>query len=313
MGRYLLQRLAGLVFVLLTVSAITFFLMHSIPGGPFDMKGGDKMAIVPKDVIERLNAAYGLDKPVAEQYLIFMKNAIRLDFGYSYYSSVRTITQMLRDQWPWSIRLGLYTLAFSMVVGLGLGILSAIKQGTWVDATSTFISMFCLVIPSFVFAVLLQFVVSVKLHLVPTSGVQTAQQWILPVLTNSLGPIATLQRFARSSMADVMRSNYVRTARAKGLSERRVMMVHVFKNALTPLVTVGGPMVASLCIGSFFVESIFRIPGVGLYWVQAISLRDYPMIMVTTMAWTFIILLTYLLTDLAYAAVDPRVTFVKEK
>jgi ABC-type dipeptide/oligopeptide/nickel transport system permease component len=147
----------------------------------------------------------------------------------------------------------------------------------------------------------------------PTGGWGTARHMILPVLANSLAPILIFQRYTRSSMADVMHSNYVRTARAKGMSEQRVMLIHVFKNALTPLVTVAGPVAAGLITGSFFIESIFRIPGIGLYFVTAIQSRDYPMIMATTLVWTVVITLTYLVTDVLYALVDPRVTYIKEK
>jgi ABC-type dipeptide/oligopeptide/nickel transport system permease component len=167
--------------------------------------------------------------------------------------------------------------------------------------------------PSFVFAILLQIVFCVKLGWLPTGGVGTPQQWILPVIANSLGPVLILQRYTKSSMNDVMRSKYVRTARAKGVPERKVTFVHIFKNALTPVLTVGGPMLAGLIVGSFFIETIFRIPGIGTFFVSAVANRDYPLIMATTLAWTVIISLTYLITDLAYALVDPRVTFVKEK
>jgi len=306
-------RLSGVIGVLLAVSLLTFFLMHAIPGGPFDAWALEKAQMIPQEIMDNLNAKYGLDKPVWQQYLLFLRNAIRLDFGYSFSSTGRTILQIFRDQWPYSIQLGLLTLAFSSVVGLGLGIAAAIKQGTWVDYLGTAVSIFCLVMPSFVFAVLLQFIFSVKLGWLPTGGWDTPQQWIMPVLANSLGPVLILQRYTRSSMVDVMRANYVRTARAKGLSERVVMLVHVFKNALTPVVTVAGPMTAGLITGSFFIESIFRIPGIGAYWVNAIRARDYPMIMATTMAWTALISLTYLVTDLIYALIDPRVTYVKEK
>jgi len=311
--RYILVRLSGVIGVLLAVSLLTFFLMHAIPGGPFDAWALEKAQMIPQEIMDNLNAKYGLDKPVWQQYLLFLRNAIRLDFGYSFSSTGRTILQIFRDQWPYSIQLGLLTLAFSSVVGLGLGIAAAIKQGTWVDYLGTAVSIFCLVTPSFVFAVLLQFIFSVKLGWLPTGGWDTPQQWIMPVLANSLGPVLILQRYTRSSMVDVMRANYVRTARAKGLSERVVILVHVFKNALTPVVTVAGPMTAGLITGSFFIESIFRIPGIGAYWVNAIRARDYPMIMATTMAWTALISLTYLVTDLIYALIDPRVTYVKEK
>jgi ABC-type dipeptide/oligopeptide/nickel transport system permease component len=223
------------------------------------------------------------------------------------------VTQILRDQWPYSIQLGLLTLAFSTVVGMGLGIAAGIRQHTWVDHAGTLVSIFCLVMPSFVLAVLLQFVFAVRLGWVPTGGWNSPRQWILPVLANSLGPILILQRFTRSSIADVIRANYVRTARAKGMSERRVMLIHVFKNALTPIVTVGGPMAAGLITGSFFIETIFRIPGIGSYFVTSIQQRDYPMIMATTLVWTAVISITYLVTDLLYALIDPRVTYVKEQ
>jgi peptide/nickel transport system permease protein len=311
MARFIVSRLVGLVGVLLAVSLITFVLMHAVPGGPFDAQAMQRQQMIPEVIKQQLMAKYGLDKPLWQQYLLFLGNAIQLDFGYSFTSSTRTVVQIFRDQWPYSIQLGLLTLAFSTVVGLGLGIAAAVKQNTWVDHTGTAVAIFCLVMPSFVFGVLLQFILSVRLGWLPTGGWNQPKQWIMPVLANSLGPILILQRFTRSSMADVIRANYVRTARAKGLSERRVMLIHVFKNALTPVVTVGGPMIAGLITGSFFVESIFRIPGIGLYFVTAVQQRDYPMIMATTLVWTALISVTYLVTDLFYALIDPRVTFVR--
>ncbi|MCL5996104.1 MAG: ABC transporter permease [Chloroflexi bacterium] len=312
MLRYITLRLAGLIGVLLAVSALTFFLMHAIPGGPFDAQALAQNKVLPTEVITQLNIKYGLDKPLVEQYLTFMLNAVRLDFGYSFTSQTRTVTQIIADQWPYSIQLGLLTLVFSMIIGLGLGLGAAIKQGTWLDYLGTTVSIFCMVMPGFVFAILLQFVFAVRLHWLPTGGWDKPATWVLPVLANSLAPILTLQRFTKSSMVDAMRANYVRTARAKGLSEQRVMLIHVLKNALSPVITVGGPMAASLVIGSFFIEKIFQIPGIGFYWVNAIQTRDYPMIMASTLIWTALITITYLLTDLAYALIDPRVAFVKE-
>jgi ABC-type dipeptide/oligopeptide/nickel transport system permease component len=202
---------------------------------------------------------------------------------------------------------------FSIVVGVGLGIAAAMNQGTWIDFTGTAVSLFCLAMPSFILALLLQIVFSIKLGWVPTGGWAEPKQWILPVIANSLGPILILQRYTRASVADVMRSNYVRTARAKGLPAARVTLIHIFKNALTPIITVGGPLLAGLITGSFFIESIFRIPGIGQFWVTAVQNRDYPLIMATTLAWTAIISLTYLISDLIYAVVDPRVTYVRAK
>jgi ABC-type dipeptide/oligopeptide/nickel transport system permease component len=268
---------------------------------------------IPEEIKVQLYKKYGLDKPVIEQYFLFMKNAVRLDFGYSFYYNGQTIVQIFRQQWPYSIQLGLLTMAFSILVGMGLGIGAAMKQGSWIDYLGTGVSLFCLATPSFVLALFLQIIFAVKLHWFPTGGWDSPKQWILPVLANSLGPVLILQRYTKASMLDVIRSNYVRTARAKGLNERRVTFIHIFKNALTPVVTVGGPMLAGLITGSFFIESIFRIPGIGSYWVGGVQNRDYPLIMATTLAWTTIISVTYLLTDLVYALIDPRVAFVKEK
>ena len=312
MLRYLVLRIAGLIGVLIAVSAFTFVLMHAIPGGPFDAQALAQNKMLPTEVVNVLNKKYGLDKPLAEQYLMFMVNAVRLDFGYSFMSQTRTVTQIIAQQWPYSIQLGLLTLAFSMVVGMGLGLGGAIMQGKWLDHLGTGVAVFCMVLPGFVFAVLLQYIFAVRLRWFPAGGWGAPQYWVLPVLANSLAPILVLQRFSKSSMVDAMRANYVRTARAKGLSERRVMLGHVLKNALTPVITVGGPLAASLIVGSFFIERQFQIPGIGYYWVNAIQNRDYPMIMASTLIWTALISFTFLLTDLAYALIDPRVTFVKE-
>jgi ABC-type dipeptide/oligopeptide/nickel transport system permease component len=312
MGRYILSRLLGMIGVLLAVSFITFILMHAVPGGPFDMIGmGEK--ILPTELKEQLMRTYGLDRPVMEQYILYLRNAIHMDFGYSFSKPGRTIADIIADQWPNSIQLGLLTLAFSLVVGGGLGVAAAMKQGAWIDKLGTGISIFCFVMPSFVLAYLLVMLFSLVLKWLPTSGWSEPKNWIMPVLANSLGPILILQRYTRSSMLDVIRSNYVRTARAKGMSERRVTWVHILKNALIPLITVIGPMTASLVVGSFFIESIFRIPGVGSLFVSSLSLRDYPAIMGATLLFTVVISVTYLVSDLLYALVDPRVTFVKEK
>ena len=313
MLRYICLRIAGLLGVLLIVSILTFGLMHTVPGGPFDARALEKQQIVPENIKRQLNEKYGLDKPIWQQYALFVRNAVFLDFGYSMAYPSRTVIEIFKQQWSYSLQLGVLTFIFSSLVGVGLGIASAIKPNSLLDYLGTSISIFCLVMPSFVFAILLQFVFSAWLGWLPTGGWSSPRHWIMPVLANSLAPVLVLQRFTRASMRDAIKANYIRTARAKGLSKRRIMLVHVFKNALTPLLTVGGPLAAGLIVGSFFVESIFRIPGIGFYFVSAIGSRDYPMIMATTLIWTFIISLTYLLTDLLYALADPRVTLLKEE
>lgn len=312
MLRYLVSRILGLIGVLLAVSFITFMLMHAVPGGPFDMMGMQQK-IIPDELKQQLNRLYGLDKPVMEQYVLYLRNALHFDFGYSFAKPGRTIAEMIAEQWPNSIQLGLMTLAFSLVVGGGLGVAAAMNQGKWIDKFGTGVSIFCFAMPSFVLAYLLVILFSLVLKWLPTSGWDEPKNYIMPVIANSLGPVLILQRWVRSSMADVMRSNYVRTARAKGMSERRITWVHILKNALIPLITVVGPMIASLIVGSLFIESIFRIPGTGALFVSAIALRDYPAIMGGTLLFTVLITVTYLVSDLLYALVDPRVTFVKEK
>jgi ABC-type dipeptide/oligopeptide/nickel transport system permease component len=313
MARYILLRIAGLFGVLFIVSVLTFALMHAVPGGPFDALALEKQQMVPENIKRQLNEKYGLNKPVWQQYALFIRNSVSLDFGYSMAYPNRTIVSIFKEQWSYSLQLGLLTFVFSIIVGVGLGIAAAVKPNSFLDYFGTSVSIFCLVIPSFVFAILLQVIFSVWLGWLPTGGWSSPRHWIMPVLANSLAPILVLQRYTRAGMSDAMKANYVRTARAKGLSKNRIMFVHVFKNALTPLLTVGGPLAAGLIVGSFFVESIFRIPGIGFYFVSAIGSRDYPMIMATTLVWTLIISLAYFITDLLYALADPRVSLVKEE
>lgn len=310
MARYALGRLSGLIGVLLAVSLLTFVMMHSIPGGPFDTWGGQYAPIIPKELVMELEHKYGLDKPILEQYWRYLKSLLRFDFGYSFVSSGRTVNELIAEHWPYSLELGGLTFLFCFPVGLALGIIAAIKESTWVDRWITGLMLMIQASPSFVVSVLLVYVVSVKLGWLPTQGWEGPKYWVLPVFANSLGAILVLQRYTRSSMVDAMSSDYVRTARAKGMSERRVTLVHIFKNALTPIITVAGPIAAGLVTGSFFIEGIFRIPGLGWYMGQAITRRDYPMIMVSTLLYTTVVTLTYLFTDLLYAVVDPRVTYV---
>jgi len=309
MLRYILSRIIGLFGVLLIVSMLTFALMHKVPGGPFDALALEKQQMIPDNIKAQLNEKYGLDKSVWQQYVLFVKNALALDFGYSMVYPGRTVVGIFKEQWIYSLQLGLLTFVFSIIVGVGLGIASAIRPNSFFDYLGTGVSVFCLVMPSFVFAILLQFVFSAWLGWLPTGGWSSPRHWIMPVLANSLAPVLVLQRYTRASMKDALKANYVRT----GLSRKRIIFIHVFKNALTPLLTVGGPLAAGLIVGSFFVESIFRIPGIGFYFVSAIGSRDYPMIMATTLIWTLIISVAYLVTDLLYALADPRVNLLKEE
>jgi len=294
--------------VLLAVSIITFGLMHTVPGGPFDTAQKQEIPL-PDSVREELLRKYQLDKPIYVQYWSYLTNALRGDFGRSFRVD-EPVTQFIGRTWPITLRLGAITAAVAFPLGLLMGIVAALRRNTWIDYLTSVAVVTNLVTPTFVVAILLVLLFSIRLRWFPTGGIGTWKQWVLPVITYSLVPIAVIARYTRSAMLDVLNADYVRTARAKGLSERVVIMRHVFKNTMIPLLTVMGPLAASMITGSFFVETIFRIPGMGNQLTIAIYNRDYPVIMALSLLWSTIITTTYLLTDLAYAWLDPRVRLV---
>jgi ABC-type dipeptide/oligopeptide/nickel transport system permease component len=303
MLRYVLTRLVGLAGVLLVVSIVTFLLMHSIPGGPFD-EGQMPLSVEARAAIAR---KYNLDKPLHDQYLSYMGAALRLDFGIPYQSPGETVTELIGRTWPVTVHLGLMTIALAFVVGLPLGIIAAVRQNSWVDYLATGFSLFGFITPHFVIAIGLILLFTNVLGWLPTGGWDEPRQWIMPTLAYAAGPSAIIARFMRSSVVDVIGADYVRTARAKGLSGRAVLLKHVLKNALIPMLTIAGPLVADLITGSFFVETIFRVPGLGKYFTTSIFARDYPMIMACTLLWATVIAVAFLITDTLYSVVDPRI------
>ncbi len=307
MARYLIGRIFGLIIVLFLVSILAFLLMHSVPGGPFDE---DKSPLPPAAKANIL-AKYGLDKPLYEQYFKYMSNAVRGDFGISYQSPTESVLDLIGRTWPVSIQLGLMAIVFAFTFGLAAGIIAAIKQNTWIDYVVTFISTLGITVPSFVIAIWLLLIFSIQFGWVATGGwPTTGGEWssaILPVITLGLGPSALVARYTRSSMVEVIRSEYIRTARAKGLTGRIVIMRHALKNALIPLITILAPQIPNLITGTIFVEVIFRVPGLGKFFVSSIYLRDYPMIMATMLLVAFLWSITYLLSDILYTVVDPRI------
>jgi peptide/nickel transport system permease protein len=308
MLRYLLTRLGGLAGVLLVVSIVTFLLMHSIPGGPFD-EGQMPLSAEARAAIAR---KYNLDKPLHEQYLSYMGAALRLDFGIPYQSPGETVTQLIARTWPVTAHLGLMTIALAFVVGVPLGIIGAVRQNSWVDYLATVFSLFGFITPHFVIAIGLILLFTNVLGWLPTGGWDEPRQWIMPTLAYAAGPSAIIARFTRASVVDVIGADFVRTARAKGLSGRAVLLKHVLKNALIPMVTIAGPLVADLITGSFFVETIFRVPGLGKYFTTSIFARDYPMIMACTLLWATVIAIAFLITDTLYSVVDPRIKLGEE-
>lgn len=305
MLRYLLVRLLGIVAVLLGVSLITFLFMHAVPGGPFDAAQKQEIPL-PEHIRSALMTKYNLDKPVFQQYLSYLAHALRWDWGISFRYG-EPVTEFIARSWPVTIQLGLMTLVLSIVVGISMGTLAALRPNSWLDYLTSIAVVTNLVTPTFVVAILMIVIFSVQLHWFPTGGWGSPEQMVMPVIAYSLGPSATIARYVRSSMLEALRSDYIRTARAKGLSPRTVTLRHAAKNALIPFLTVIGPLVAWMVTGSFFIETIFRIPGIGNQITMGIYNRDYPVIMALSILYSAVIALTYLLTDLLYTLVDPRI------
>jgi peptide/nickel transport system permease protein len=305
MVRYIVIRLVGLVGVLFVLSIFTFFLMHQIPGGPW--KIGQRP--FTEQQIAALKARYGLDKPLWEQYLTWVSGVVKFDFGQSFQHPDESVTQLIARTWPVTIHLGLMALAVAFGVGVPLGIIAAYKQNSWLDYIATLSSIFGISVPHFVWGILFIQLFAVTLGWVPTGGWDEPKQWILPVIAYAFAPLATVARYTRTSVVESIRSDYVRTARAKGLHEQYIMLRHILRNAFIPLLTVFGPIVPDLITGSIFVEAIFRVPGLGKFWVTSTFERDYPMIIGLTVLFALLIGLTYLITDILYVYADPRIKF----
>lgn len=312
MTRYVLGRLISLVFVVIAVSMITFSLMHAVPGGPFD----ELNQPLPPAAKENILRKYGLDQPVWQQYLNYMSNAVRFDFGIPYQQPTTTVSELIASTWKVTAQVGLVTIIFAFTMGLTLGIVAGYNQNSWIDTVVTFLATSGFIMPSFVIGTLSILLFSVYLGWMPMGGWgQTGclvgnyfcKDWILPVFAYSLAPLAVIARYTRSSVIEYLNADFVRTARAKGLNETSIMIRHVMRNALIPMVTVMGPIIPDLMTGSIFIESIFRIPGLGKYFVTSTFNRDYPMVMATVLLIAVLWGLVYLATDLLYTWIDPRV------
>jgi ABC-type dipeptide/oligopeptide/nickel transport system permease component len=304
MARYLIGRIAGLLVTLFLVSVIAFALMHSIPGGPFDET---KMPLPPAARANIL-AKFGLDQPIHVQYLRYMGSALRGDFGYSYQSPDDTVIELIGRTWPVSMALGGITVVAGLGGGIGLGILAALRRRTWFDTLVTLLSAVALTVPNFVVATWLILVFAVQLRWLPLGGWgDDWRQAVMPALAMGIGPLAIAARYTRASMVEVIDAEHVRTARAKGLTQRMVVARHVLKNALIPVSTVLIPRIPDLLTGTIFIETLFRVPGLGKFFVTSIAQRDYPMIMALVLLVAVVWGVTYLLTDLLYLALDPRI------
>ncbi|MGI8586768.1 MAG: ABC transporter permease [Chloroflexia bacterium] len=313
MTAYIIRRTLLMIPVVIVVSLITFILMHLAPGSPFDATEGRLQSPAMQ---ASMNKAFGLDKPEWQQYLVYMGNVIHFDFGPSLKQRSQTVTDIFKERFPFSIRLGLFALVFAVVVGLGLGILAALHQNSWIDYLSLFIATLGIAIPSFVLSLFLILLFAVHFGLTPVAP--TREQylsdlgvWVLPTIALGLPSAALLARLTRTAMLEVLQQDYIRTARSKGLRERVIIQRHIIKNAMIPVWTTIGPLTAGLITGSFIVESIFSIPGIGGFFVTSISARDYSMIMGTTIVYSLTIVIFNLLTDITYGLFDPRIKVSK--
>jgi oligopeptide transport system permease protein len=293
-----------LVFILLAISFITFSLMHLVPGGPWDR---DKQ-LAPQ-VIENLNKKYGLDKPFLVQFGSYMWGVAHGDLGVSYMYQDRGVTQILAQGLPKTATLGIIAFLLAIGIGIPLGMIAALRQNSSIDYASVLFSTIFASIPAFVLGILLMIVFSVYLHWLPTSGWGQISNVVMPCFSLAALPAAYIARITRASILDVARQDYIRTARAKGMMERVVMIRHILRNALIPVLTVTGPELAYLVTGSFIIENLFSIPGVGRLFVQGVFQRDYGLIMGSILFYTFVIAVMNLVVDILYAAVDPRIRY----
>lgn len=302
MAKYIIKRVAMGILSIFIVATLTFFLMNLVPGGPFVAEKS-----ISKEAQEALAAKYGLDKPILERYTTYMTDFIKGDMGLSLRQRGRTVNDIIFSKFPVSAGLAGIAVAVALLVGIPLGCISAYNRGKLADNFIIVLATCGIAIPSFITSVLLLYTFGSKLNILPTIGLNTAASYIMPVTALAIYPTAYITRLMRSSLLDVMGQDYIRTAKAKGLSNFKILFKHALRNAVLPVVTYVGPMLANLMTGSFIVEKIFTIPGLGREFVSAITNRDYTMIMGTTIVLAALIITANVVVDILYKVIDPRI------
>jgi peptide/nickel transport system permease protein len=285
------------------VATLTFVIMKFIPGDPFASDGN----VLPEEVLENIRAKYNLDEPVPVQYVLYLKNLAQFDLGPSIKSETRTVNDIIADGAPTSSFLGLQSISVAIILGLTLGIIAALNHNRFIDYSAMFIAIIGISVPSFILAPLLIKFFAVEWGLLPVASWGTWKHTILPSMALAASPMAVIARFMRSSMLDVMNENYMLTANAKGLSTFKLVVKHGIRNAILPVVTFIGPLFVALITGTFVIEKIFAIPGLGRYFVESIFNRDYPVILGTTIFFSTILVVTLFLIDISYRLIDPRI------
>jgi ABC-type dipeptide/oligopeptide/nickel transport system permease component len=303
MIRYVVGRILSIMLTFFVMSVIVFLMMHAVPGGPFD---GNDMP-VSAEVRAKLMASLGLDKPLYVQYFKYMWGVLHFDFGVPFQSPGETVLQLLARAWPPSLILGGLGVLIGAPLGVLLGMAAALRRNTWIDYLASAVATLGLTIPVFVTSMMLILVFAVWLGWLPASGWGKPNSWILPIVAYATIPLATYARYTRSAMLDVLNKPFVTVLRAKGLSERKIIFQHVLRNAALPMVTIFLPMFIGTATGSIFVEAMFRVPGLGAYFVSSIELRDYALEMALILMITMMFCVSYLLSDIAYAFLNPRI------
>ncbi len=313
MPKYILKRVCYALLTIMVLLLLTFLMMHAVPGNPFV---GDK-AVSPA-ALAALEAEHGLDKPVLIQFFIYVKNIFHGDLGVSIRTN-REVTKIIMETFPYSFDLGIRSLLMSVVFGITLGAYAAIRRGRFGDKVAMVIAVLGVSVPSFIVAALLQYFLALKLNtalhmrLFPVTGWNNELSKFLPAIALSFGSMATISRLMRTSMLDVLGSDYIKTAKAKGLSERQIVFKHALRNACLPVITVLGPIAASVLTGAFVVEKVFAIPGMGQFFVNAVTQKDYPLIAGSTLFYGAFLVFAVLIVDIAYVLIDPRIDLAGKK
>jgi oligopeptide transport system permease protein len=302
---YIIRRAVYSLFFLFLLATVTFFLMHAVPGGPFS--GGEKP--LPREIVERLMRYYHLDRPVWRQFLEYLWNIVRGDLGPSYTQRGRTVNEIIKDHLPVSAQLGAVAFLVAVFLGIPMGIIAAVKFNTFIDYFCMLIAVAGISIPAMALGPLLIYIFGVKLRVLPVAQWGTWKHMVLPAFTLGIGSSAMIARLTRASMLQVIRADFIRTARAKGLPESSIILRHALRNALIPVVTVLGPLFGALVTGTLVVEQIFCIPGLGRFFVYSITDRDYPVIMGVTLLYGAVIIIMNFVVDASYALLDPRITY----
>lgn len=304
MGRYFIKRVALALVTLFFIMTLTFVLMHLIPGDPFEAQN-----IQRAEIREALYAKYGLDQPVPQQYVKYMTDFIRGDFGVSYQKTDTTVNEIIFTGFPYSLRIGIWASLLIVAVGVSMGVLAALRHNRITDRVLMVVATVGATIPSFVIAAGFLYIFSRTLGWVPSFGVGTWKHYIGPVVSVSVFSIAFISRLARTSVLEEMNKDYIRTARAKGTPEGKVICKHALRNAMIPVVTYVGQMVAGIVTGSFVVEKVFGMPGIGYLFTESILNRDYTVIMGITVFFSVLLIVSILVVDMAYVLIDPRIKY----